>query len=300
MSKITVMTDAVAGIPKELAGKYQIRVVPTAHIIYDGHIYLEGSTINAMEAYQLLRQDPDKFNTAAVPPAYLLDIYRELGTRSQEILFITISSALSALSQSAAIAADLLQQEAPEMTVQIMNSRTAGSGQGLVVLAAAKAAAQGMNLEQVASIAEQAREKTGTLILLDTIRYIYRAGRAPKLASVVGSMLGVKPLSRMSDAGEFNPAGISRTRKGGIKKMLEMIRTDAGKMIRTDAGTDALHFMVMHADAPRVAEELSEQLKQEFNCLSMVISEFSPIMGYATGPRTLTVGFQPELDFLQQ
>jgi len=292
MSKITVMTDAVAGIPKELAGKYQIRVVPTAHIIYDGHIYLEGSTINAMEAYQLLRQDPDKFNTAAVPPAYLLDVYRELGTRSQEILFITISSALSALSQSAAIAADLLQQEAPEMTVQIMNSRTAGSGQGLVVLAAAKAAAQGMNLEQVASIAEQAREKTGTLILLDTIRYIYRAGRAPKLASVVGSMLGVKPLSRMSDAGEFNPAGISRTRKGGIKKMLEMIRTDAG--------TDALHFMVMHADAPRVAEELSEQLKQEFNCLSMVISEFSPIMGYATGPRTLTVGFQPELDSLQQ
>ena len=292
MPKVIVMTDAVAGIPKELAEKYQIRVVPTAHIIYDGHIYLEGSTINAMEAYQLLRQDPDKFNTAAMPPAYLLDVYRELGTRSQEILFITISSALSALSQSAATAADLLQQEAPETTVRVMNSRTAGSGQGLVVLAAAKAAAQGMNLEQVASIAEQAREKTGTLILLDTIRYIYRAGRAPKLASVVGSMLGVKPLSRMSDTGEFNPAGVSRTRKGGIKKMLEMIRADAS--------TDALHFMVMHADAPRVAEELSEQLKQEFNCLSMIISEFSPIMGYATGPGTLTVGFQPELDFLQQ
>ncbi|MBA7633861.1 Protein DegV [subsurface metagenome] len=292
MPKVIVMTDAVAGIPKELAGKYQIRVVPTAHIIYDGHIYLEGSTINAMEAYQLLRQDPDKFNTAAVPPAYLLDVYRELGARSQEILFITISSALSALSQSATTAADLLQQEVPETTLRVMNSRTAGSGQGLVVLAAAKAAAQGMNLEQVASIAEQAREKTGTLILLDTIRYIYRAGRAPKLASVVGSMLGVKPLSRMSDTGEFNPAGVSRTRKGGIKKMLEMVRADAG--------TDALHFMVMHADAPRVAEELSEQIKQEFKCLSMIISEFSPIMGYATGPGTLTVGFQPELDFLQQ
>lgn len=292
MPKVIVMTDAVAGIPKELAEEYQIKVVPTAHIIYDGHIYLEGSTINATEAYQLLRQDPDKFNTAAVPPAYLLDVYRELGARSQEILFITISSALSALAQSATTAADLLQQEAPGAKVRVMNSRTAGSGQGLVVLAAAKAAAQGMNLEQVASIAEQAREKTGTLILLDTIRYIYRAGRAPKLASVVGSMLGVKPLSRMSDAGEFNPAGVSRTRKGGIMKMLEMVRADAG--------TDALHFMVMHADAPRVAEELSEQIKQEFKCLSMIISEFSPIMGYATGPGTLTVGFQPELDFLPQ
>ena len=292
MSKVTVMTDGVAGIPRELAEKYQIKVVPTAHIIYDGHIYLEGSTINAMEAYQLLRQDPDKFNTAAMPPAYLLDVYRELHAESQEVLFITISSALSALSKSAAMAADLLQQEAPEATVRVMNSRSAGSGQGLVVLAAARAAEQGMNLDEVTNIAEQARQQTGAFVLLNTIRYIYRAGRAPKFVSMLGSMLGVKPLSRISDEGELHPAGVSRTRKAGVRKMLDMVRTDAG--------TDALHFMVMHADAPQVAEELGAQIKQEFNCLSMIISEFSPIMGYATGPGTLTVGYQPELEALKQ
>jgi len=289
MSKVTVMTDRVAGIPPELADEYNIKMVPTASIVYDGHIYLEGSTINAMQAYDLLREDPDKFTTAAMSPAFLLDAYRELSKTSQEILFITISSALSALSRSANMAVDLLREESPEARIRVMDSRNAGSGQGLVVMAAARAAAMGMDLEQVTRIAEQARQKTGTLILLDTIRYIYRAGRAPKLVSVVGSMLGVKPLSRMSDAGELNPAGVSRTRKGGVKRMLGMIREDAG--------TDALHFMVMHASAPELAEKLSEQIKREFHCLSMVISEFSPVMGYATGPGTLIVGFHPELDF---
>ena len=72
------------------------------------------------------------------------------------------------------------------------------------------------------------------------------------------------------------------------------------ELIRGDAGTDDLHFMVMHADAPEVAEELSKRLKHKFNCLSMLISDFSPVMGYATGPGTLTVGFHPELDFLKQ
>ena len=96
MSQVIVMTDTVAGIPKELAEEYQIKIVPTANITYDGHTYLEGSTINAMEAYQLLRKDPDKFTTSAISPGYLLDVYRELSTKSQDILFVTISSALSA------------------------------------------------------------------------------------------------------------------------------------------------------------------------------------------------------------
>jgi DegV family protein with EDD domain len=164
-----------------------------------------------------------------------------------------------------------------------------GSGEGLIVLAAARAAAQGMSLEQIAEIARQVRQKTGTFLLFDTLRYVYRTGRAPKLVSMLGSMLGVKPLLRATDKGELHPAGAFRTREGGVKRMLELARTEAG--------TDALHFMVMHADAPKAAEELSEQIKREFNCLSMIISDFSPVMGYGAGPGTLAVGFHPELDF---
>ena len=292
MAKVMVVTDGVAGIPKKLAEEYQIKIVPTASIIYDGHTYLEGTTIDATQAYQLLREDPDKFTTAAMSPGYLLDIYRELTRKPQDILFITISSALSALSKSALLATDLLRQESPQANIRVMDSKTAGSGQGLVVLAAARAAQLGMTLEQTAGIAEQVRQQTGMLILLDTIRYIYRSGRAPKLVSQIGSMLGVKPLSRMNEGGELNPAGVSRTREGGIKKMLALIKKDAG--------TDTLHFMVMHADAHQAAEDLSQRLQREFHCLSMIISEFSPVMGYATGPGTLTVGFHPELDFLKQ
>jgi len=291
MSRVMVMTDSVAGIPQELAEEYRIKIVPTANITFDGHTYLDGVTINAAEAYQLLRKDPDKFTTSAISPSYLFDTYRELSTKSQDILFITISSALSAVSKMASVAADLLQKESPETTVRIVDTKTVASGQGLVVLAAAKAAAQGMNLDQLVNITEQTRQKTGTFMLLDTVRYIHRTGRAPKLASMIGSMLGVRPLLHVSANGELHPVGASRTRESGIRRMLELVRKDAG--------TDALHFMVMHADVLQAAGELGERLKQEFNCLSLIISDFSPVMGYGAGPGALVVGFHPELNFLK-
>ncbi|MFC1981750.1 DegV family protein [Chloroflexota bacterium] len=289
MSRVTVITDSVAGIPGELAEEYQIRVVPTAYILYDGHSYIEGVTINAMEAYQLLRKNPDKFNTSPMSPAYLFDVYRELSTKSQDILIITVSSALSAFYKSASLAADLLRQESPETTIHIVDSKMVASGEGLIVLAAARAAAQGMKPNQVADVAQRARGKTGTFFLFDTLRYVYRTGRAPKLVSIVGSTLGVKPLLRVSDNGELHPAGAVRTMESGIRRMLELVREDAG--------TDSLHFMIMHADALQAAEGLSERIKQEFNCLSMLISDFSPVMGYGAGPGALTVGYHPELDF---
>lgn len=288
MSRVIVMTDTVAGIPAELAEKYRIKLVPTANIHYDGQTYLEGVTINAEQAYQLLRKDPDKFNTSAISSGYILDVYRELSTKTKNILFITVSSALSAVAEMASLAANLLQEESPETKVRVFDSKMAAGGQGLITLAAARAAAEGMDLEQVADIAQRVRQHAGTFILFDTLRYVYRTGRVPKVVSMVGSALGVKPLLRVSAKGELHPASASRTRESGIRRMFELIRKDAG--------TDALHFMVMHADAPQVAEELGEKIKREFNCLSMTISAFSPIMGYGSGPGTLAVGFHPELD----
>ena len=287
MQNVRVVTDTVAGIPPELIAQYNIKVIPVGNIIYDGRWYLDGVTISPGEAYDLLRKDPDKFQTSAVAPGYLLEVLRDLGTGSQDCLLITISSALSAFHESASLAAELYQRESSRITIRIVDSKTVASGQGLVVLAAARAALQGCSLEEVADVAAQVRRMTGCYNLLDTIRYVYRTGRMSKITCKIGAMLGVKPIARMQDNGEMHSIGLCRTREAGIRKMI--------KEIRREAKGETLHFMVMHADAPEAAEELGDRLQQEFSCLGMVIGEFSPVMGYGSGPGTLSVGFHPEL-----
>ena len=68
------------------------------------------------------------------------------------------------------------------------------------------------------------------------------------------------------------------------------------ELIKKETGTKPLHFWVMHADAPEIAEIFIKRLKENFDCLSMVNSEYSPVMGYGTGRGAISVGFHTELD----
>jgi DegV family protein with EDD domain len=288
VANVAVMTDSVACIPRELAKQHQIKVVPAAHISVDGKIYIDGETISPTEAYALIKKDPDRFVTSAIPPDYLLNAYEELSNRSNQILFITIASALSAVNRTAGLAADLLREKSPGITVRIVDSRACASTQGLVVLAAARAAAQGKSLEETADLAQMVREKSGGLMMLDTLRFIYRTGRMSKTASRIASILNIKPINRVTDDGTLEMVDRARKSLDGINRLIMAI----GKEVETDS----LHFMVTHAAAPDRAEYLVEQLKQRFNCLSMIVSDFSPVMGYGAGPACLFVGFYPEID----
>jgi fatty acid-binding protein DegV len=64
MSKVTIMTDTVACVPPNIAEEYQIKIVPAAHIHYDNKNYIDGVTLSAASAYQLIKKDPDRFVTS--------------------------------------------------------------------------------------------------------------------------------------------------------------------------------------------------------------------------------------------
>ena len=288
MANVAVLTDSVACIPQELARQRQIRIVPAAHISVDGKIYIDGETISPTEAYALIKADPDRFVTSAIPPDYLLNVYEELSSRSNQILFITIASSLSAVNRTATIAADLLKEKSPDITVRILDSRACASTEGLVVLAVARAAATGKSLEETAAIAEKVRKQSGGVMILDTLRYVYRTGRMSKTASRIASIFNIKPINRITDDGTLEMVDRTRKSMDGINRLITAIGRETGET--------SLHFMVTHAAAPERAEHLVEQLKQRFNCLSMIVSDYSPVMGYGAGPNALFVGFHPEIE----
>jgi fatty acid-binding protein DegV len=145
-----------------------------------------------------------------------------------------------------------------------------------------------MDLDGLAGLAEEVRQRTGGVLMLDTLGYTYRTGRMTKSEALEAAKMNIRPVNRMSDDGTMEFIDIVRKRSDGLKKIIEVVKGDAD--------TDALHFMVSHADAPDVAQGFSEQLKEEFDCLSMIISDYSPVMGYSTGPGAIFVGFHPELN----
>jgi len=112
-----------------------------------------------------------------------------------------------------------------------------------------------------------------------------------KFASRMAALFNIKPINLMTDEGTLEFVDKVRNREAGYKKLIDLIKEEAK--------TDSLHFMLMHAAAPEMADRFSQLLRQQFNCLRVLISEYSPVMGYGAGPGAIFVGFHPELDFLK-
>jgi len=166
-----------------------------------------------------------------------------------------------------------------------LDSQTVTAAEGFIALAAARAAAEGKSLAEVTKVAKEMRDKATFLILVNTIRYVYRTGRIPKVAARVGSMLNIK-LILTSSSGLVRFAGAVRNEKRGIDRVLQMMRDKVGQ--------NPVHVAVMHAYALDEAEKLKERVSSEFNCAELWLTEFSPIMGYACGTGTLGLAFYPE------
>lgn len=240
--------------------------------------------ITPTEAYRLFLEDPDSFKSSAPAPEECLDVFRRVSKTAESILCVTVSTKLSMVYNAACEAVKTARKELPKTTIEVMDSYQATPSEGMVALAAARAAAEGKGLPEVIRTAEAVRDKVTAVILLDTIRHVYRSGRIPKVASRLGSLFNIRPILTVSGLVRF--AGMARSRKQGIERVL--------RMMRDRVGDRPVHAAVTHAYALEEAEKLKARVAAEFNCVELWLSEFSPVMGYACGTGTVGVAFYPE------
>ena len=281
MANVAIIVDSIACLTREMVEQYGITVLPLNFYV-GGKIYRDWVDVTPSEAYELFLKDPDSFKTSSVSPGECLEAYHEVGKQAENIFCVTVSSKISAVYTAAQQAKEQVKSELPQTSIEVMDSQTVAIAEGFIALAAARAAAEGKSLAEVARAAEEMKDKVGFFVFLDTIRHVYRSGRIPKIASQAGSILNIKPILTTS-SGLLHFVGVARSKKGGVKRLL--------KTMRDRVGLRPVHVAVAHAYAPEEAEKLKEQIASEFNCAELWITEFSPLMGYACGTGTLAIAF---------
>jgi DegV family protein with EDD domain len=284
MPGVIIVTDSIACLPRGLVEKYGIEIVPIS-ICFRNEVYRDWVDITPTEAYELFLQDPERFTTSPASPGHYLEAYHKASEQTKNILCVTLSSKLSTGYEMACVAREQAKSELPQTSIEVLDSQTVTAAQGFVALAGARAAAEGENLAEVVKAAEVVRDRVTFLLFVDTIRHVYRTGRVPKVAAQVGSVLKIKPILT-SSSGLVRFAGAVRSKERGINRVL--------KMMRDKVGQNPVHVAVMHAYAQEEAERLTARISSEFNCAELWLTEFSPVMGYATGTGTLGFAYYKE------
>jgi len=281
-TKVAIVTDTTACIPREQVEKYGIELVPIG-LIFGDKVYRDGVDISPAEFYALLRQAKKLPTTSGSLPGPFLEAYRKASQRSSSILCITESSKFSGMCNSARVAAEMAKEALTDVVIEVLDCATAAAGQGLVVLVAAKAAASGKSLAEVVDTAKSVVQRVNLYATMDTLYYLVKGGHVPKAAALASSLLKIKPIFTVSD-GDAHPVTNARTNPGAMKRILKIMEQKVVK-------GQPLHVAVMHADALDRAIVLRNQISSRFDCAELFITEFTPVMGVHTGPGVIGVAF---------
>lgn len=276
--RIALVTDSTCDIPSEWVRQYELAIVPLT-IVFGDQQFLDGVELTSQQFYERLPKESQHPTTSQPTPRAFLDAYRRAAAGgADEILAITISSAMSGTILSARQAA----QES-SIPVQVVDSKNNSMGLGWQVIAAARVREAGGGLDAMLAAAAQVRENMVYYISLDTIEYLSKGGRISEAARFLDSILRIKPLIYVRpDTGTVGASLPARSRKSALEGLyIEFFR-------HINPG-EPLHITVLHNDALEEAQALAERVRAEYSPKELFISIVSPALGVHTGPRAVAL-----------
>ena len=208
MSEYCIISDGSCDLPKDLAAKENITVVPF-YVSFDEKNYMkEGVDIGVRDFYQKMVDNKGVF---------------PIIKQGKGIVCICITSKFSGSLQSATNAKNILLETYPDAKIEVIDSMVNTVLQGLFVLEAAKMCKAGVPMEACVNELLDMRESGRIFFTIGSIDYLKHGGRIGKLSGLAASVLGIKPLITLKD-GEIYNSGVSRSRKASMAKVIELLK----------------------------------------------------------------------------
>jgi DegV family protein with EDD domain len=286
MPKVAILTDSTASIPEPILKELNIRTV--AYYIHRGQEVLRDLvTIQRDEFLAWLMTAKTLPTTASPGPGDYLEAYQDLAKEGHdEIVSIHMTSKGSGAYQAAAVAQSMMQEQAPDVHVEVIDTRNVSLCQGWMAIEAARAAIAGLTLNDVVAKVRSMIPVTHMIQTADTLKYLYMGGRIGKAAHLVGSLLNIKPLIGMDD-GTIVPLGIARSRGNAYQAMTDKVSEAIGK------GKAKVAYV--HAGAKQEVEKLKRMVEEKVDVAESFIAELSPALAVHSGPGTAGLCYVPEI-----
>ncbi len=281
MDRVKIVADSSVCLPKELIEKYGIHLVPET-IIFGKKVYRDGIDLNPRDFHVLLEQAKELPTTSAPSPQDFINAFEKAAIEASGIVCILVTSDFSHMGLQSAVAAREAFSQTP---IKVIDSRTAVGAYGFVVLATARAAADGKPLPYVIKAAENMKSRVNMIATLDTLKYLAKKGRIGKIAPWATSLLIIKPIIEVPTlTGVVEPVERVRTRQKALNRLLEITEERVGT-------GQPIHISIDHANVPNQAKWLKDQVSSRFNCAEIYINDWAPVAGVHCGPGVIGLSF---------
>lgn len=284
MSNFTIITDSSCDLSAALAEELCLKVVPLS-VFSDGkqyYNYLDGSDIGFEEFYERLAGG-EMMTTSAINIDQIQSVMEEELKEGKDVLYLGFSSGLSGSYNAGFQAAKLLEAEYPDRKILTVDSLCASLGQGLFVYLCAMQKKEGKTIDEVKEYAEGIKMSICHWFTVDDLFHLKRGGRVSGVTAAVGSMLNIKPVMHVDNAGKLINVAKARGRNASIKALFD-------KLCETGIDVESQRIFISHGNCLGDAEKLAAMIKEKYGC-EVTINFVGPVIGAHSGQGTLALFF---------
>lgn len=285
MSNYTIITDSSADLDQALAERLNVQVVPLS-LLLGGKTYRDypdRRELDPKELYARLR-NKEVATTSAVNVADARAAMEPSLKAGEDVLFLAFSSGLSSTCQSIQLAAAELSEEYPDRKCYVVDTLCASLGQGLLVYLTAQKKAQGATIEEARDYAEDTKLHLCHWFTVDDLQFLKRGGRVSATAAALGTMLSIKPVLHVDNAGHLINISKARGRKSSIQALVD-------KAAETAIEPAEQTMFICHGDCLEDAEYLAQLVRERLGVKDIHIGYTGPVIGAHSGPGTLALFF---------
>jgi DegV family protein with EDD domain len=274
MAGVRVVTDSSCDLPDDLIAELGITVVPLT-IRFGAEELVDRRDLTPAEFWSKCQHSPVLPETSAPSPGAFEAAFRQAKDAGAEgVVCVNLSSKLSATIQAAAQAAKSMEGEFP---VRVLDSLSVSLGLGLHAVRAARMAAEGKGLDDVAGVVADIVPRTVVYASLDTLENLKKGGRIGGAQAFIGSLLSVKPVIEVRD-GEVHAESKQRTRSRAVAYLVDKVR-QAGAIE---------DLAVVHGQAPDL-EEFLDALSAVIDRDRIIVGDVGAVIGTHAGPRAIGI-----------
>jgi DegV family protein with EDD domain len=273
--RVRIVTDTSCDLPPSLEKELkELGVVIVRFLFCFGLEECEDKTIPMKE---FLARVESTWPTTSVPSSgAFVQAFRECVEAGDEVVCITITGNHSATYSAAVLAS----QEFPPGQVTVVDSKSLSIAQGLMVLAAARAAQEGKSSQAVVETIKELQERLHLFITLNTVEYLIKGGRASRLSGVMAGLLKIRPILTLLD-GELALLEKPRGRKAAKQRLIELARS------RFPAETVGVAHIACEEEARELVSEIASQTG--FPEEEILLAETGMVIATHGGPGTLGI-----------
>ncbi|SHJ39763.1 DegV family protein [Lutispora thermophila] len=278
MKNIKIITDSTSDIPKGIAEKYDIEVLPLT-IFFDKDELRDWIDIAPKAFYERMKKSEKLPTTSQVNPNSFKEKYEKFLQSHDHIISLHLSSDASGTYSSAVIARDMVDKG----RITVIDTRNFTYGFGQMVVEAAKMAQEGKTVVEIVDRINYMISNVKTLFVVDSLEYLKKGGRLSSTKVTIGTLLNLKPILTLEN-GKIVAIDKARGMKKALRRIVELMQ---------EQGVDLMDQIIKvgYADNIEHLKEFETVIEEVYGKVEKEEFEIGCVTGVYCGPGTVIIHY---------